>query len=75
MAVVCAVISGPLALLFSVLWLILTGGTVVGFFLAYLLSGQVIFISLLALCHLAHHLRDLRERVARQAKFSVDNTL
>lgn len=57
MAVVCALISGPLAFFFSLFWQLLTGGSVAGFFLTYFVSGQIIFISLLAFCYAAHALR------------------
>jgi len=57
MAVVCALISGPLAFLFSLFWQIVTGGSVAGFFLTYFVSGQILFVTLLVFCYAADILR------------------
>lgn len=62
MAIPCALISGPLAFFFSIVSQFFAGWSVAGFFLTYFISGQIIFIVLLAFCYVAEGLRRRRHR-------------
>ncbi|WP_413869022.1 hypothetical protein [Albidovulum sp.] len=62
MAIPCALISGPLAFILSILSQFFAGWSVAGFFLTYFISGQAIFIVLLVYCHAAEKHRRRRHR-------------
>lgn len=51
MAIPCALVSGPLAFVLSIISQSFAGWSVAGFFLTYFVSGQIIFIVLLVYCH------------------------
>lgn len=62
MAISCALISGPLAFVLSIISQFFAGWSVAGFFLTYFISGQIIFIILLVYCHAAEKRRRRRHR-------------
>lgn len=51
MAIVCAVISGVLGVMFSLGWQLTFGWSSSGFFLIYFLAGQISFVLLMLIGH------------------------